>query len=271
MELLQLKKTTQKKKLLWLYAVLVLFVIVLMASLLTKTREGDTPFIRDFSDMESMGILRIVTGYNALDYYVNGDTIEGFQYRLIKQLGQHFGLETEIFLENSIEKSLEGLGNGTYDIVARNIPVTSELRELYAFTDPIEFGRQVLIQNREKETPPLRNQLDLAGETLYISDNSPVKLRIRNLIEEIGDTIYTIESPYDTEQLVMMVANEEVEYAVGDLETVKLLSTSFPSIDYNTDITFTQLQSWALRPSSPALLDSLNQWLETAVDAIYSK
>ena len=270
MEFLQLKKIPQKKWQLRLYTVLFLFAIVLTVLLWVKTRNSHTPPCEcDFSQIRERGVLKVVTGYNTLDYYIDGDTIEGFQYRLIKQLGQHLGIETEIFLENSIKKSFEGLNNGTYDIVARNIPVTTELRSAFAFTDPVEFGKQVLIQNKEKDTPPLRNQLDLAGETLCISANSPVKLRIKNLIEEIGDTIYTTESPYDTEQLVMMVARGEIEYAVGDLETVKLLSSRFPEIDYSTDITFTQLQSWALRLSSPALLDSINCWL-IMVDA-YSR
>ena len=262
MEFFQLKKTTAKKRLLWLYALLFLLTAVLMAVLWHKSHEVE-PCTRDFSDIQAAGVLKVATSYNALNYHVNGDTIEGLQYRLIKQLGQRFGLETEIYLENDIQRSFEGLTGGDYDIVARNIPVTTELRELFAFTDPIEFGKQVLIQRRNKEPHPLRNQLDLAGETLSISANSPVKLRIKNLIEEIGDTIYLEESPYDTEQLVMMVAHGEIEYAVGDLETVKLLSDRYPEIDYATDITFTQLQSWALRPTSPVLLDSVNLWLKT--------
>ena len=264
MELLQLKKAKTKKRLLWLYALLFLITAVLMAVLWHKSREAQPePCTRDFADIQAAGVLKVATSYNALDYHVNGDTIEGLQYSLIKQLGQYFGLEVEVYLENDIQQSFEGLTGGAYDIVARNIPVTTELRVHFAFTDPIEFGKQVLIQNRDREARPLRNQLGLAGETLSISANSPVKLRLKNLIEEIGDTIYLNESPYDTEQLVMMVARGEIEYAVGDLETVKLLADRFPEIDYATDITFTQLQSWALRPTSPVLLDSVNMWLKT--------
>ena len=265
MEFLQLKKKTTKKRLLWLYTLLFLLASVLMVVLWHKSRDSQEPepCTRDFADIQVAGVLKVVTSYNTLDYYINGDTIEGLQYRLIKQLGQHFGFETEIYLENDMQKSFEGLNCGIYDIVARNIPVTTEMRALFTFTDPIEFGKQVLIQNRDKEARPLRNQLDLAGETLSISANSPVKLRIKNLIEEIGDTIYIEESPYDTEQLVMMVARGEIEYAVGDLETVKLLSGRYPEIDHATDITFTQLQSWALRSTSPALLDSVNLWLKS--------
>ena len=259
MEFLQLNK-----KLWYLYGalpVIVLLLILIFVKLWTSKEHE--PEMRDFAQIRAEGTLKVVTNYNRLNYYLSGDTIEGVQYELIKQLGSYFGWETKIFIENDLQKSFDGLKSGKYDIVARNIPVTTELRELYAFTDPVELSKQVLIQNKNSENPPLRNQLGLAGETLYVNTNSPVKLRIRNLEEEIGDTIHVVESPYDTEQLIMMVAHGEIKYAVGDLETVQLLAPRFKNIDYSTDITFTQLQSWALRKTSPDLLDSVNMWLQT--------
>ena len=242
--------------------ILLTVVGLFMVLLFLKSNEQNKPEVtRDFYEIRAEGLIKIVTNYNTLNYYVKDDTIRGIQYFLIKQMSEYFGLDTEIFLENDLLKSFEGLENGSYDIVARNIPVTTELREHYAFTAPIKLSKQVLIQNKNKKTYPLRNQIDLAGKTLHISANSPVKLRIRNLEDEIGDTIYVVESPYDTEQLIMMVAHGEIEYAVGDLETAQLISPRFENIDYSTDITFTQLQSWALRKTSPVLLDSVNTWL----------
>ncbi|MDD6209129.1 MAG: transporter substrate-binding domain-containing protein [Bacteroidales bacterium] len=231
--------------------------------LLLWNPKNDVRVERDFQQIKEDSILRIVTNYNSLNYYINGDTIEGLQYALVHQLGDYLQLKVELFLENDLEKSFEGLTNGAYDIIARNIPITADLREQFAFTEPIELSKQVLIQSKAKDKTLLRNQLELGGKTLYIAANSPVKLRIKNLEEEIGDSIFIIESPYDTEQLVMMVARGEIDYAVGDLETVKLLSKRYKNIDYDTDISFTQLQSWALRPSSPILLDSVNAWLKT--------
>ena len=57
------------------------------------------------------------------------------------------------------------------DIIARNIPITSEVSEKYLFTDPIVFNKQVLIQRTAKANngiEPLRNQLHLAGKIIYI-------------------------------------------------------------------------------------------------------
>jgi membrane-bound lytic murein transglycosylase MltF len=97
---------------------------------------------------------------------------------------------------------------------------------------------------------------------LYVPKDSPAKLRIENLSHEIGDTIYVSEDElYSTEQLIIMVAKGDIDFAVCDLQLAKKSATQFPGvIDIDTDISFTQLQSWAVRKNSPVLLDSINSW-----------
>jgi membrane-bound lytic murein transglycosylase MltF len=122
-----------------------------------------------------------------------------------------------------------------------------------------------LVQRTEEANQgikPIRNQLDLAQRRLYIPKDSPAKLRIENLSHEIGDTIYVSEDElYSTEQLIIMVAKGDIDFAVCDLQLAKKSATQFPGvIDIDTDISFTQLQSWAVRKNSPVLLDSINSW-----------
>ena len=108
----------------------------------------------------------------------------------------------------------------------------------------------------------IRNQLDLAGKTLYIVSDAPTRLRINNLAREIGDTIYIQEEEtYGAEQLIMMVATGEIDFAVCDKAIAQQMSKDYPQLDCNTDISFTQFQSWALRKNDSILLDSLNKWI----------
>lgn len=221
---------------------------------------------RDYAEIHTEGILRIVTEYNQSGYYISGDTIEGFQYELSQAISRISGLEVQLYLEMSLAESFTGLKKRKYDIIARNIPITSEVKEDYLFTEPIVFNKQVLVQRTMEandSTPLVRNQLELARKTLHIPENSPALLRIQNLQHEIGDSIYVIEEErYSSEQLIIMVAKGDIDYAVCDLQIATIAQKQFPEIDINTDISFTQLQSWAVRKESPTLLDSLNQWLQ---------
>jgi ABC-type amino acid transport substrate-binding protein len=88
-------------------------------------------------------------------------------------------------------------------------------------------------------------------------------LRIRNLSHEIGDTIFVKEDPtYGQEQLAMMVAAKEIDYAVCDEIVAARVARSIPEIDYSTLIGFTHLEAWAVSEKSPILLDSLNVWIK---------
>ena len=251
------------KKLLILYIVLLSAAILIMGGLLYSG--GTTYSPRDLQEIQTEGILRIVTEYDPTGYYTSDNQIEGFQYELSKAIARLSGLEVLIYLENSLEKSFEGLLSNHYDIVARNIPITSELKEHYAFIDPIILSRQVLVQRTKSHNngiEPIRNHLDLAEKTLYIPKDSPSLLRLRNLQHEIGNTIHIVEEPLNSsEQLIIMVAKGDIDYAVCDLQTALATQKKHPDIDIKTDISFSQLQSWVIRKNAPTLLDSLNHWL----------
>ena len=251
------------RNLLVLYIILLLIAILMMGGLI-YIREK-TVIVRDYQEIQAEGILRIVTENDPSGYVATDTQIQGFQYELSRAIARLSGLEVFIYIDLSLEKSFEGLQTNHYDIIARNIPTTSYLKESYLFTDPIVLSKQVLIQRKKivnNGIAPLRNQLDLAEKTLYVPESSPALLRLRHLQHEIGDTIYIVEEPlYSSEQLIEMVAQGVIDYTVSDLQIALVSEKQLPEIDLQTDISFTQLQAWVIRQTSPVLLDSLNHWL----------
>ncbi|MDH8700820.1 membrane-bound lytic murein transglycosylase F [Dysgonomonadaceae bacterium PH5-43] len=224
----------------------------------------DNASIRDYPEIETSGELNIVMEYNSLDYYIYNDTIKGIQYDFAKQVETRSGLKVNIFLENNLETSINKLKQNEYDIIARNIPITNEIKKQLAFTEPITKSKQVLVQNKKQlnDTTFISNQIDLAYKTIHIPLNSPALLRIENLSNEIASPIYIKEdATYTSEQLLYMVAFNEIDYAIVDYNIATNNLKLFPGLDINTDISFTQLQAWAVRDNSPILLDSLNIWL----------
>lgn len=254
----------KSRKLLVVYIILLVGVLIAMFRLWPSAQK--TPLLpQDYPEIKEEGVLRMITEYNQSGYYVAGDTIEGFQYELSQAIAKLSGLEVQTQLEMSLAESFRKLSDNQCDVIARNIPITSDIKEEYLFTEPIVFNKQVLVQRTEKANngiKPLRNQLDLAQKTLYIPKDSPALLRLQNLAHEIGDTIFVKEDElYSSEQLAIMVAKGDIDYAVCDQQIARVSKENLPEIDIDTDISFTQLQSWAVRKDSPILLDSLNSWL----------
>jgi len=255
----------KSKKLLYLYGFLLLLVIWFMFSLRKQINSKSAPNqVRDYPQIKKSGELNVVTDYNAIGYFVSGDSLAGFQYELLRRLEKDWQIKVNIFLENKLEENIEGLLAQRYDIIARSIPVNIDLRNKVAFTQPILLNKQVLVQRKAEYNngiEPIRQHLELAKKTIYVPANSPVILRLDNLSHEIGDTIFIIQDPsYETEQLIMKVAGGDIDFTVCDEKIATQMEARLPEIDIETDIGFTQFDSWAVRKDSPILLDSLNIW-----------
>lgn len=221
---------------------------------------------RDYADIVKEGVLRVATEYNSISFYVDGDTIAGFNYELIHAFARDKGLRVNIDPYMSFEDRIRGLNEKRYDIIAYGILATSAQKDSLLLTSPIFLNKQVLVQRKEigeNDSLYIRTQLDLAQRTLHVVKGSPSILRIQNLGNEIGDTIYIKEiDKYGSEQLISMVAHGDIDYAVCDESIALAAADSLPQIDINTAISFTQFYSWAVSKQSPVLLDSLNTWLD---------
>lgn len=219
---------------------------------------------RDYDEIIKSGVLRVVTEYNSVSFYVDGDTVSGFHYDLIQAFAREKGLKAEIVPEMSFARRVEDVEAGRFDILANNTLITTQSKDSIRFTDPIILSKQVLVQRKGPDSLFVKSQLDLAKRTLHVIKDSPALLRIHNLENEIGDTIYVRElDKYGSEQLLAMVAHGDIDYAVCDETIAKASIDSFPQLDISTDISFTQFYSWGVSKHSPVLLDSLNSWLKT--------
>ncbi|MDR1810460.1 MAG: transporter substrate-binding domain-containing protein [Prevotella sp.] len=256
------------KKTKWFFPLLAIVVVAAIAAVVASLSGKESP--QDLPEIQAAGILRVVTDYNSTGYYVSGDTMAGFNCELLKVVERYSGLKVEVEVENDLMKSIEGLNSGKYDLIARNLPVNVDMKEQVAFTQPIIRNKLVLVQRKAASGSPLkliRSHLDMAHVTVYVPKASPAILRLENLAREIGDTIFIREdSLYEASQLIMKVAAGEIDYTVSDANTARILSKKLRDIDARTDIGFTHLEAWAVRQSSPILLDSLNVWLNRFQD-----
>lgn len=226
-----------------------------------KAKEGKP---RSYVEIQRSGVLRAVTEYNSISYYVDEDTLSGFHYALIQAFAHDKRLKLELIPEMNFDKQLQGLENGTYDLIAYGIATTSEWKDSILLTSPLVRNTQVLVQRKKGSptAPFIRSQIELAGRTLHVSKSSPTLLRIRNLGYEIGDTIYVKEMEgYGSEQLMALVAHGDIDYAVCNNELATALIDSFPQLDIHTGISFNQFYSWGVSKQQADLRDTLNHWL----------
>lgn len=249
----------------WLYAIIGIGTIIIFRLFYKSQKVVPTP--RDYNEIVASDTLRVTMEYNDISLVEGADSIEGFYLELIEAFARDHDLVLKVSPEMSMARRLQGLHEGRYDLIADGIPIMTGRDDSLLFARPITRSNQVLVQRKpltaEDSAKYISSQVMLAGKTLHLVEDSPAILRINNLMEEIGDTIYvnTIEK-YGAEQLIALVAHADIDYAVCDRRIAVLATDSLPNIDISIPIGFTQFYSWGMRMNSPVLCDSVNSWLE---------
>ena len=227
----------------------------------------------DLPEILERGHLVAITSYSPLSYFIYHGEPMGYEYELLKMLGDHLGIKVEIKLASDIGEMIKMLENGEGDLLAYGLTITSERRKSLAFTEPMNVTRQVLVQRKpdnwrrmrlhEIENQLIRSPFDLDGKTIHVRRGSAYAERLRNLALETGGTINIIEAPghVTTGDLINWVDNDSIELTVADENIAQIKSAYYLNLDVETPISLPQQTAWAVRNSSKMLLDTINNWL----------
>jgi len=227
---------------------------------------------RDLDAILADGKIRAVTNVNQTSYFIYKGEPMGFHFELLKKFADHLELELEIITSNDIDEALGYLQSGDADLVAIGLSVSADRKEMMQFTEPLMQSSQVLVQRKpngwERMTEKtaaeklVRNQLDLAGKTIYVQKGSSYAQRLYNLERESGMDIGVIEVPYDAEELARQVSRGEIEYTICDDYMSNIIGTLFPGLDMSTPVSFPLNIAWSVRKDgTDALISELNGWI----------
>lgn len=227
-----------------------------------------------------------ITDYNSTNYFVYRGQLMGYQYELLQELADHLGKRLEVIVDNNLNEKFDKILKGDVDLIAANLTITAERKKIADFTIPHGQTRQMLVQRkpqnwenlgeRSLEKQLIRNQLDLAGKVIHVQEHSAYSERIKNLAEEIGDTIFIETMKKEVKELIDMVANGEIDYTVCDENLARLNESYYENLDIKTPLSFPQHFAWAVSKGNEQLLNDINSWFDNykstrRYKAIYNK
>ena len=228
----------------------------------------------DLHAIKERGSLRAITTYSATSYFIYRGRPMGYEYELLTRLADHLDLNLEIVIAKNLDSLISMLKEGDGDIIAHGLTITQQRKKRVAFATPHTVTRQVLVQRLPKnwrdmmrheiEEVLIRNPIDLIGKKVYVRKNTSYYQRLINLSDEIGGDIDIELVPGDlaTEDLIAMVAEGEIDYTIADQYIAAINKTYYPDLDIKTAISFPQQIAWAVRKSSPKLLEAVNDWID---------
>jgi len=214
----------------------------------------------DFPQIQRRGTLRVCGEYDLFSFYTDRHGQHGFHYELAKAFAEKHHLKLIYLYEPNFENRLRDITSGKYDILAGPLPVISELKSTIAYTVPIYLSRVMLVQ--QVSSDPLRNVVNLAKQHIAVPMSSPAIFRLQHIASEISDSIHFQQVPvFNNEELIRLVASGQKEYALLDEHVAMAYHKEFGHIDFNTPVSFSQFQAWAVKKGRTQLLDSLNVFL----------
>jgi membrane-bound lytic murein transglycosylase F len=225
----------------------------------------------DLDDFRQRGKIVAVTDFNSTNYFIYKGTPMGFHYELLKSFADYTGLNLEIITENDINRSVDMLNSGEADLLAVDMTLGSLHNRKLSGTTITGRSHQVLIQRKpnrwstmttaEVDRELVKSRSGLSGKTVYVQSGSSAVECLNQINELFGENITVIEVPYETEELVSLVAKREIDFAICD-ENIALVNTGYyPVIDARTLLTPDQDLAWGVRKiKSEKLVTLFNNW-----------
>ncbi|WP_298533833.1 transporter substrate-binding domain-containing protein [uncultured Algibacter sp.] len=232
------------------------------------------PINFDLDAIKKRGVLKaIVVGGPTSFFIYRGETM-GFEYELLKRFTENLGVKLEIIVAKDFDVLADWLNTGKGDIVAHGFTPTISRKKRFDFTNYLYLTKQVLVQKKPKNWRKLKlheinkqlkkDAIELINDTVSVRRYSSYKMRLENLMDEIGGEIYIdeVDSNITTDELIGMVSKGEIKYTIADNTLAKMHTYHFKNLDISTPVSLSQKASWVLRQNTSNLKNELNIWID---------
>lgn len=189
----------------------------------------------------------------------------GYDYSLVETMAREKDMVLDLHIAPSLEDAITMLDSGVVDLVAYEVPHTSEYKDRAVACGPRSHASQVLVQPRHSRNSPRINDVtELVGRDVYVEGASKYLQRIRNLNYELGGGINIHIVDRDTlitEDLINMVSEGKIPLTIVDSDIARINQTYYPNLDVSLALSFEQESAWAVNPQKKWLADSIDNWL----------
>ncbi len=218
--------------------------------------------------------LTAITQYNSTSYFIFKGKPMGYEYELLELFSKNLNVELNIILTDNLDTAISWLERGKGDIIAQALTITKERNNILNFSDYHTLTQQVLVQRKPEnwrkmtldniDKQLIRDPINLINKKVHVKKSSPYYERLNNLSDEIGGdiAITPVSENHVTENLIKMVVEGEIDYTVADKNIALVNKTYYPILDIETEVSFSQRIAWAVRKTSPKLLNSINKWIQ---------
>ena len=260
------KKARRTRRFRWsiLFLVIILLASVIGWQWIFKEKKQKDALTR----IRERGYLVALTDKNSLNYFIDHGNPEGFQLELLESFADFLEVPLKIIVSNDVSTLYYYLDLNAGDLIALSIPISNEGKKLVHFSDPLGETRMVLIQRKSNSAGTrekvIRKTEDLYGDTVYFRKNLFVDPIIHNIGKKAGGKIvFCPETENNTLELIKMVSESKITYAMCDENLAMVAKRYYLNIDASLVISDFYHYAWGTAKTSDSLLININDWLTT--------
>ena len=218
----------------------------------------------DLPGIQKRGILRILTRNNPATYFLWRGELMGFEYELARHFADQHKLRVEIVVPPTREELIPWLLEGKGDVIAASMTISEQRRQQgVEFSRPYLTASEIVVTRAKESEKDLGSIEDLEGRTVIIRRSSAYWNTPKQLQDQgIGVKIQAAPEELETEELIAKVAKGEYDLTIADSHILDIELTWRKDIRAAFPLGEPQPLGWAVRPSNPKLLHTLNQYMK---------
>ena len=209
--------------------------------------------------IQQTGILKVATQNGATTYYESAEGPTGIEYELVNRFAQELGVQLEIEEQENTAYVLEAVAEGTVDIGAAAIPITTKNSQNVMFANSYQSITQQIIYHRKANRPKSTNQL--VGRLLAVSNDAHDK-SLKELQKKHPALSWEMDPDIDPIELLELVNNRDLEFTVVDSHLFAMHRVLYPDLKVAFDISTPQQLAWAIpKGKDTSLQNAINAFL----------
>lgn len=220
------------------------------------TQSTKQEFILDKEGILTRGTLRVAVDNNSSSFYIYRGRRMGYEYELLLDLGKELGVQVEFVVASDIDEAFTKLEEGRVDLIAMNVQQNAERESFVIFTEAIGSMSTVLV-GREK----LTSWDTLGMDTLVVRKGAVYKSQLEQIKDSLSLDFTILEVQEHEETLLDRVYEQELRWTVAEKNVAQTNATYYDELQVGLEVSKEEPVTWALRSTSPNLLQAVNSWL----------
>lgn len=189
------------------------------------------------------GELIVATRNSPTTYFESAHGLAGIEYELARNFAESLGIKVKFVVNDNLKEISELIASGKVDIAAAGLSVTPEREDYLRFAPAYQQITSKLVFKQGQKWP--RNIKQLNGELRVLAHSS----FSQELLEQKAFTPelhWSETSEHSSEELLMMVLDETIDYTIVDSTELDLNRRFHPELAVAFTIGKPQDLAWAL-------------------------